>query len=51
MDFKEEDDEIYLVGTQRNDINSSEYLHKIHGVEFSPLPYFDLDEEFAVQQK
>jgi phosphoribosylformylglycinamidine synthase len=51
MDFKQEDDEIYLVGTQRNDINSSEYLHKIHGVEFSPCPYFDLDEEFEVQHE
>ena len=50
LDFKQEDDEIYLVGTQRNDINSSEYLHKIHSVEFSPAPYFDLDEELAVQQ-
>lgn len=49
MDFKQEDDEIYLVGTQRNDINSSEYLHKIHGVEHSPAPYFNLDEEFEVQ--
>ncbi|MBK9484847.1 MAG: phosphoribosylformylglycinamidine synthase subunit PurL [Chitinophagaceae bacterium] len=51
MDFKQEDDEIYLVGTQRNDINSSEYLHKIHGVEFSPCPYFDLNEEFEIQQE
>ena len=51
MDFKQEDDEIYLVGTQRNDINSSEYLHKIHGVEFSPCPYFDIDEEFEVQHE
>ncbi len=51
MDFKCEDDEIYLVGTQRNDINSSEYLHKLHGVEFSPAPYFDLDEEFEVQHE
>lgn len=51
MDFKNEDDEIYLVGKQRNDINSSEYLHKLHGVEFSPAPYFDIDEEFAVQHE
>ena len=51
MDFKKEDDEIYLVGTQRNDINSSEYLHKLHGVEFSPAPYFDIEEEFAVQHE
>lgn len=51
MDFKQEDDEIYLVGTQRNCINSSEYLHKIHGVEYSPAPYFDLDEEFEMQHE
>jgi phosphoribosylformylglycinamidine synthase II len=51
MDFKCEDDEIYLIGTQRNDINSSEYLHKLHGVEFSPAPYFNLDEEFEVQHE
>jgi phosphoribosylformylglycinamidine synthase len=34
----------------KNDINSSEYLHKIKGVEFSPAPYFDLQEEFHMQQ-
>lgn len=51
MDFKQEDDEIYLVGTQRNDISSSEYLHKICGVEYSPAPHFDLEEEFEVQRE
>jgi phosphoribosylformylglycinamidine synthase subunit PurL len=51
MDFKEEGDVIFLIGSSRGDINSSEYLHKIHGVEFSPAPYFNLDEEFALQQK
>ena len=50
MDFKKEGDMIYLIGVSRDDINSSEYLHKIHGVEFSPAPYFNLDEEFNVQQ-
>ena len=50
MDFKETEDEIYLIGIPRNDINSSEYLHKICGVEFSPAPYFDLDEEFNLQK-
>jgi phosphoribosylformylglycinamidine synthase II len=49
MDFKAEGDAIYLIGTSRNDINSSEYLHKIHGVEYSPAPYFDIDEEFKLQ--
>ena len=51
MDFKQQDDEIYLVGTQRNDINSSEYLHKVHGVEYSPAPYFNLVEESEVQNE
>lgn len=51
MDFKQEDDEIYLVGVQRNCINASEYLHKIHGVEFSPAPYFELNEEWEVQHE
>ncbi|MBC7536374.1 MAG: phosphoribosylformylglycinamidine synthase subunit PurL [Ferruginibacter sp.] len=50
MDFKEAGDIIYLVGESRNDINSSEYLHKIVGQEFSPAPYFNLDEEFNMQQ-
>lgn len=50
LDFKNEGDVIVLIGTQQNDIGSSEYLHKIKGVELSPAPHFDLDEEFAVQK-
>ena len=50
MDFKVPGDIIYLVGKSRDDINSSEYLHKIHAIEFSPAPYFDMDEEFVLQQ-
>ncbi len=50
LGFKEEDDLVYLVGQSNNDINCSEYLHKICGVEYSPAPHFDLDEEFSVQQ-
>lgn len=49
MDFKNPGDFIYLVGKSSNDINSSEYLHKIHSVEFSPAPTFELDEEFELQ--
>jgi phosphoribosylformylglycinamidine synthase II len=51
MDFKQAGDVIYLIGISRDDINSSEYLHKIHGVEYSPAPYFDLEEEFSLQRK
>ena len=50
MDFKQAGDQIYLVGQSRNDINSSEYLHKLCGIEFSPAPYFDLEEEYALHR-
>jgi phosphoribosylformylglycinamidine synthase II len=50
LDFKNEGDVIVLIGTQKNDISSSEYLHKIKGIELSPAPEFDIDEEFAVQK-
>lgn len=50
MDFKQAGDKIYLIGTSKNDIGSSEYLHKILGVELSPAPAFNLDEEYANQQ-
>ncbi len=51
MDFKETGDVIYLIGKNSNDINSSQYVNKICGVEFSPAPYFNLDEEFELQNK
>ncbi|HVX26613.1 MAG TPA: phosphoribosylformylglycinamidine synthase subunit PurL [Parafilimonas sp.] len=50
LDFKNAGDVIVLIGTQKNDIGSSEYLHKIKGVEFSSAPEFDIDEEYAVQK-
>jgi len=39
------------LGKSTNDINSSQYLSKIHAVEFSPAPYFDLEGEFLLQKK
>ncbi len=50
MDFKEVGDVILLIGEQKNCIGSSEYLHKLKGVEFSPAPMFELEEEFNLQQ-
>lgn len=50
LDFKNEGDEIFLIGSWRNDINSSVYLSKLKNVEYSPAPYFDLDEEYQLQQ-
>ena len=51
LGFKLEGDSIYLIGKSTNDIGSSEYLHKICGVEFSPVPHFDLEDEFTLQQE
>ncbi len=50
LNYKKEGDCIYLIGNWKNDIASSEYLHKLKGVEFSPAPAFDLDEEYHLQQ-
>jgi len=50
LDYKNEGDVIVLLGKQQNDIASSEYLHKLKAVEYSPAPHFDLEEEFQLQQ-
>jgi len=49
LDFKQVGDLIYLVGEAKNDLGSSQYLAKLKGVEYSPCPQFNLDEEYAVQ--
>jgi phosphoribosylformylglycinamidine synthase subunit PurL len=51
LDFKSAGDLVFLVGKSKEDIGSSEYVHKVHGIEFSPVPAFDLEEEFSLQQK
>ena len=48
LDFKNEGDVIYLLGKNPEDLNCSEYLHKICGIEYSPAPYFNLEEEFRL---
>jgi phosphoribosylformylglycinamidine synthase subunit PurL len=50
MDFKKESDRIYLIGNWANDINCSEYLHKICGIDYSPAPHFELEEEYHLQE-
>ena len=50
LDFKSEGDVIYLLGKSQDDIGCSEYLHKVCNVQFSPPPYFNLDEEFRLHQ-
>lgn len=51
LDFKEEGDVLFVIGTSTNDLNCSEYLHRVLGIEYSPAPHFELEEEFALQQK
>jgi len=50
MYFKSPGDKIYLIGESKIDIACSEYLYSYHKVKNSPPPYFNLDEEFSVQQ-
>ncbi|MGZ3938772.1 MAG: phosphoribosylformylglycinamidine synthase subunit PurL [Flavisolibacter sp.] len=50
LDFKKQGDQIFLLGEIKNDINSSQYLSKVCGVQYSPAPEFDLDKEFDLQR-
>ena len=49
LDFKNEGDEIYLLGDTHEGLGSSEYVQHVHGVKHSPVPHFELEEEFALQ--
>ncbi len=49
--FKSKGDLIYMLGENRNDISSSQYLVNIHGVENSSAPYFSLEEEYTLQEQ
>jgi phosphoribosylformylglycinamidine synthase II len=50
LGFKNENDSIYLIGSSKNCISSSEYLYSYHKVKNSPAPAFNLDEEYEVQK-
>ena len=50
LDFKNEGDSIYLIGSSKNDIASSEYLFSFLNIKNTPAPAFNLDEEFEVQK-
>ncbi|MBI1306633.1 MAG: phosphoribosylformylglycinamidine synthase subunit PurL [Bacteroidetes bacterium] len=50
LDFQNEGDVIIMLGKEIVDIGSSQYVSKYHEIEFSPCPWFDLDEEYKVQQ-
>ena len=50
LGFRHSGDTIYVLGVERNDINCSEYLHHIMGATHSPAPYFDMEDEYQLQQ-
>ncbi len=50
LDFKNEGDLVYLVGKAQDDLGSSEYLRYNKKIKYSNCPYFDLEEEYALQQ-
>ncbi len=49
--FKTKGDLIYMLGTSRDDISSSQYLVHHHGIEASPVPFFSLEEEYATLEQ
>ena len=49
LDFKNEGDILFLLGSSQDDINASEYLYSFCGIKNSPAPYFNIDEELGVQ--
>jgi phosphoribosylformylglycinamidine synthase II len=51
LGFKAEGDSIFMLGNAKNDISSSEYLRTVHGVNYSPTPHFELEEEFELQKQ
>lgn len=50
LHFKHKGDMIFLIGKSRNDINASEYLNYYHKIKSNRAPYFDINEELAIQK-
>lgn len=50
QEFKEEGDIIVLLGVNREELGSSEYLKVVHGLERGQVPRLDLEMEKKVQQ-
>jgi phosphoribosylformylglycinamidine synthase len=51
LGFKDKGDLIFMIGSNHDDVSSSQYLVNIHGVENSSTPHFDLEEEYANQKQ
>lgn len=50
LNFKNEGDSIFLLGKSVDDIASSEYLYSFLRIKNAPAPYFNLEEEFRIQE-
>jgi len=50
LDFKAEDDLIYLLGDCYDDISSSEYLSNYLNISKSSVPFFDIEKEVLLQK-
>ena len=50
LGFRKAGDQVYLLGEVTNDLGSSEYLARVHGIRKSPAPYFDLDKEHKLHE-
>ena len=51
LGFKDKGDLIFMIGSNHDDISSSQYLVNIHGIENSSAPHFDIEEEYANQKQ
>jgi len=51
LQFRQPGDHIFLLGKNSGDIYSSAFLVALHEVEYSPVPHFDLEEEFNLQAR
>ncbi len=49
LNFKKAEDIIYLLGSSKDDLNSSEYLRTVCGIPESPVPFFDIEDELRLQ--
>ncbi|HKK88674.1 MAG TPA: phosphoribosylformylglycinamidine synthase subunit PurL [Saprospiraceae bacterium] len=50
LGWNKEGDFIYMLGNVTDQLSSSEYLRSIHGVEYSPCPPFNLEDEVRLQK-
>jgi phosphoribosylformylglycinamidine synthase len=50
LSFKHKGDMIFLIGRSRDDVNGSEYIRKIHGINVSLPPFYDEQEEQELHQ-